>query len=212
MNDLWRVVDADHDLIWGLLNRLTGGPAAREGTPREHRRTAKLLVAVESAHEAAEELILWPRVRRCPGGDQLVEQARHQEGEAKRALNELEHISAGNQEFDECVQSLAGMAREHIAYEQNQIWVRLDEQLRGDEPGLLAAEWLAARRTGPTRPHPHVPALPGILGSVGLLVAKADRTRDRLTGRRVPEPEKWGRTSGSSAPTSARPHVAGEGE
>lgn len=189
VSGLWTVVQADHDLVWDLINRLTGGPSYPEGTPLENRRTATELVAVESTHEAAEELVIWPVVReRCRDGDRLVFEALKQERQAKRILNELNRISAGTPEFWESVHSVAAHAREHITFEQNQIWPRLAESLSTGESEQLAGRWLAARRTGPTRPHPHTPPLPKVLGTTGTLIARADRLRDALTGRKPPMP------------------------
>jgi hemerythrin-like domain-containing protein len=187
--DLWKAVQADHDLVWDLLNRLTGGAGSPEGSPDEHRRIAKQLVALESSHEAAEELVLWPVVRRlCEDGEDLVFEASSQERQAKRAINELNHIKAGNIEFDECVNTVASHARSHITYEQNQIWPRLSDHLSDDEAATLLARWVDARRRGPTRPHPHTPPVPAVLGSLGFALARLDHLRDALTGRRVPRP------------------------
>ena len=189
ISDLWRVMQADHDLVWDLLDRLTGGSGQPHGSPAEHRSIAKQLVALESAHEAAEELVIWPAVRRlCPDGEDLVFEASSQERQAKRALNELNSMKAGNTEFDECVNTVASHAREHITYEQNQIWPRLADHLTDPDADLLAARWVDARRRGPTRPHPHTPPVPWILGTHGYVVARIDRARDALTGRKVPTP------------------------
>lgn len=189
ISDLWRVMQADHDLVWDLLDQLTGGSGQPHGSPEEHRRVAKELVALESAHEAAEELVIWPAVRRrCPDGEDLVFQASSQERQAKRALNELNSIKAGNTEFDECVNTVAAHARAHITYEQNQIWPRLADHLSSTDADLLAARWVDARRRGPTRPHPHTPPMPAILATHGYIVSRLDRARDALTGRTVPTP------------------------
>lgn len=187
--DLWTVMRRDHALLWKLINELTGGKGVPSGTAKEHRRVAKQLVAAASAHEAAEELVVWPVVRRlCSDGEALIEAALSQEEDAKSALHELNHISAGNQEFEECLHTLAGLARTHISYEENQIWPRLADELDPATARQLADRFLAARRLAPTRPHPNVPARPGVLGTVGIVAARLDHARDVLTRRRVPSP------------------------
>ncbi|HET9078017.1 MAG TPA: hemerythrin domain-containing protein [Acidimicrobiales bacterium] len=189
IQDLWRVMQADHDMVWDLLNQLTGGAGSPSGSPKEHRRLARELVAIESAHEAAEELVIWPVVRRvCPDGEDLVFHATGQERQAKRALNELSAIKAGNKDFEECVATVASHARQHITYEQNQIWPRLADHLTAEEADRLGRRWVDARLRGPTRPHPHTPPMPGALASAGYLLARLDRLRDALTGRKVPTP------------------------
>lgn len=182
-------MQADHDLVFELLAHLTGGAGRPEGSLDDHRRYAKQLVALFSVHEAAEELVVWPEVRRrCPEGDNLILQATDQEKKAKWAVNELNRVKPGNSEFDECVDTVASHARAHITYEQNQIWPRLSDHLTGEEAAHLANRFVAARKKAPTRPHPHTPPVPSVLGSFGALVARIDRTRDALTGRTVPTP------------------------
>lgn len=186
---LWQVMQADHDLVFDLINRLTGGSGRPHGSLDQHRDIAKQLVSLSSVHEAAEELVVWPEVRkRCAEGDELILEATSQEQKAKWALNELNRVKPGNSEFDECVNTVASEARSHITYEQNQIWPRLADHLSEHDAEHLADRYLAARSKAPTRPHPYTPPLPSVLGSVGALVAGLDRARDSLTGRKVPTP------------------------
>lgn len=186
---LWKVMQADHDLVFDLVNALTGGAGRPHGSLDDHREIAKQLVALSSVHEAAEEMVIWPAVRRlCKDGDELVLEATSQEQKAKWTLNELNRIKPGNSEFDECVDTVASEARSHITYEQNQIWPRLADHLSAGEAERLADLYLTARSKAPTRPHPHTPPLPGVLGSLGSFMAGLDRARDTLTGRKVPTP------------------------
>lgn len=187
--DLWKVMQADHDLIWAFLNQLTGGSGDPEGTPAKHRMVARMLVALSSSHEAAEEMVIWPAVRRaCAGGDELAARGQEQEGRAKRALNELAHIAPGTEEFEACVHTIAGLTRAHITYEQNQIWPGLAGRLSPADAGQLARQWRTARRWGPTRPHPHTPARPFVLATAGVVVSTVDRARDKLARRHLPSP------------------------
>lgn len=186
---LWTVMQADHDLVFDLINALTGGAGKPQGSLDEHREIARQLVSLSSVHEAAEELVIWPEVRRrCKDGGELVLEATSQERQAKRALNELNRVKPGNSEFDECVNTVASEARSHITYEQNQIWPPLADQVSDEDAERLAGAYLAARSKAPTRPHPHTPPVPALLGSVGLVMAGMDRARDALTGRKVPNP------------------------
>lgn len=186
MTDLWKILKSDHDRIWDLLDRLTEPDAA----PGDHERraAARELVAVASSHEAAEELVIWPAVRElCPDGDDLAAKALEQESRLRRALNELARLSPAHEEFGSCAHAVAGLARTHLRYEQNQVWPRLDEQLDSAGSAHLTAQWLGtrwltARRSGPARPRPHLPASVPVLGAAG----PADRALGRLTGRSVP--------------------------
>lgn len=185
---LWRLVQADHDRIWSLLNFLTGGAGEPQG-PAERRRAAALsLVALASAHEVAEEVVVWPAVRRlAEGGQEMAEIATKQEKQAKRAFNEFQHLRPGTEDFTQCLHTLAAMTRSHITYEQSQVWPALSGALSPEEVAALCDRWVSERRLAPTRPHPHTPARPGLLTSWGRLVAQTDRALD-IVGRR---PSKW---------------------
>ncbi|WP_142144371.1 hemerythrin domain-containing protein [Streptomyces sp. SLBN-31] len=161
-----------------------GGSGTPEPDTGTQRRLARRLVALQSAHEFAEEIVLWPAVlRHCPAGDALVTTALEQERQLKRTLEELAHISPGSQEFTQCVNTLAGLNRTHLTYEENQVWPRLQDGLTARDTVRLARQWSGARRRAPTRPHPRLAARPVVLGTVGLAVAVVDRTRDGLTAR-----------------------------
>jgi hemerythrin-like domain-containing protein len=181
---LWRSLQQDHDQIWDMINFLTGGPGEPEGTEHERRKMALRLVAVESAHEAAEELVIWPAVRRLvPEGHAMVSEALSEEREAKRLFNEFRHIKPGALEFEECLNAISGTARAHITYEQNQIWPALESALSPAEADELGRAWLRERRRAPTRPHPHTPPAPGVLAGVGRVAALVDRARDLIVLR-----------------------------
>ncbi|MBA5223752.1 MULTISPECIES: hemerythrin domain-containing protein [Streptomyces] len=189
MNRLVNLLREDHDALWRLLDDVTddtdttdatGGPA-RDPVPR---RPARRLVALLSAHELAEERVVWPAVRRlCEDGDALARTALAQEDEAKRALRALARLPSGGPGFTACLRTLAGLTRAHLTYEQEQVWPRLESRLTERDDATLARRWRAARRRAPTRPHPWLPARPAVLGTVGPAVAALDRARDALRAR-----------------------------
>lgn len=185
---LFHAMQRDHDLAWDLVNRLTGGEGEPAHERTERHRIAQDLVALESTHEAAEELVVWPAVRlHCPEGDALVDEAILQEGQAKLVLNELRRLSGDSDEFSQCANTAASQFRDHMSYEQNQIWPRLEDHASPEELDRLADAYLRARESGPTRPHPYTPSTPRILGTAGMVLARLDRIRDRVLLRRVPE-------------------------
>ena len=187
MTDLWTMLQTDHDEIWDLLTAITGGPAAPTDDVKEQRKLAKGLVRLQSAHEFAEELVIVPLVRaHCEAGDELADETLQQECQLKRALNELYHLSAGTTEFEECVNTVASENRNHLTYEQNQIWPRLQDAMDADQLEAATRRWSSARRHAPTRPHPHLPAQTAVLSTVGAVLGARDRIVDTVTGRRPP--------------------------
>jgi hemerythrin-like domain-containing protein len=181
---LWNVMQSEHDRIWDLLNRLTGGADEPHGTPAERHSLARELVAFAAGHEFVEEAVIWPEVRRrCSDGADLVQQAVEQESQGKWALNALRAIAADSEEFDQTVHSIAGQFRTHISYEQNQIWPRLADQLTEAEGDALLQRWQKVRQQAPSRPLPHMPADPRLLGLVGRVSAAVGRARESFLSR-----------------------------
>jgi hypothetical protein len=184
MNGLRTLMQDEHDAIWRILGQLTGGSGAPEPDTTKQRKLARTLVGLQSGHELAEEQLVWPMVRkRCPDGGKLVGTALEQERKLKWALNELAHTSPGSQEFAQCVNTVAGLNRTHLSYEQNQIWPRLGDRLTARDAALLARQWRSVRRMTPTRPHPHLPSHPAVLRTAGMAAAVVDRARDALIRR-----------------------------
>lgn len=179
MADLFTALSADHDRILGLVRELTGGSAEPAAGPKQRKRIADRLVQELSRHEVAEEIVFWPVVRaRLEDGESMIEAALGQESTGKRMLNELVHVSPGNEEFDTLAHTVAAHLREHITYEQNVVWPKLQLKLTQQEREDLGGKFERAERLAPVRPHPHVPADPRLLKTVGPAAAVLDRARN----------------------------------
>jgi iron-sulfur cluster repair protein YtfE (RIC family) len=185
VDDVFTVLTADHDRILALSGRLTGGAAPTPAGPKERKAIADELVMELSRHEVAEEMLLWPAVRdRADDGQELCATALEQEAKGKRLLNELVKTSPDNEEFHTLTHSVAAMLREHISYEQNIVWPRLRLKLSQEEARQLGTRIAQAKRRAPARPHPHVPARPGLLKKVAPAAAVLDMARNALVRRR----------------------------
>ena len=129
-------------------------------------------------------MYFWPAVReRVPGGDQLAGKAIGQEQEAKEVLAKLDKLDADNPEFEELLTTFTAAAREHIAFEETQVWPSLRAALTEAQAVELGDKLAQAKKTAPTRPHPHTPPSPGLLKAAGPAAAAVDRARDAATGR-----------------------------
>jgi hypothetical protein len=183
MSDLYSLLQAEHDRAWELMNELGGGAGGDQPPARQRKRLARDLVSLLSAHELSEELVVWPAVQRhCQDGPELAAVALEQEHDLKLALNELSSISP-SQEFDDCVDTIAGELRTHLSYEQSQAWPRLADALTAAQADEIGRLWQTARATAPTKPHPHIPADPRLLGPLMPVLAAADRTLSALRAR-----------------------------
>src|SRR4051812_3588438 len=129
MVNVFDALARDHEEVKRALAELetglSGGPPDTDHRTL-HEKLVEHLVIEESKHEAVEEEYFWPTVReRLPDGDELADHAVEQEQSAKYVLNDLIGMSADKPEFEELVQSFIHDGREHIAFEENQVWPKL---------------------------------------------------------------------------------------
>lgn len=178
MPDVFTVLGDDHRKVLATLDALEA--ATTHASSKAELITQ--LVIDESRHEAIEELYFWPTVQeRAELGDVLAQRAIDQEQMAKQMLDGLEGTSGV--ERDRLVQQFAAAAREHIAYEQDEVWTRLRPKLSAMEAEELGARLTEAKAKAPTRPHPHTPPSPTVLRTAGPVAAAVDKVRDAIRGR-----------------------------
>jgi hemerythrin-like domain-containing protein len=177
----------DHIKVLAMLDELERGAASgRSATPKDNAARKRLvteLVMAESAHEAIEEEFFWPSVQHwLKEGRQLAGPALEQEQAAKRVLQELDKLEPGDSGFEILLRRVIADAREHIAYEEHEVWPAAQRMARS-ELEELGKKMAIAKKAAPTRPHPHTPPKPGVLKTAGLAAAAVDKMRDAATGR-----------------------------
>lgn len=188
MSDVFEVLAADHAKVKGMLTALEDSQGSAEDTSdavlAAREQVAELLVIDSSKHEAAEEQYFWPAVRKhVSDGDRLADRAISQESEAKEVLDQLDGMHASDPEFDKLIGTFIPAAREHIEFEEGQVWPKLRDVLTSEEATELGNQVAKAKEHGPTRPHPRTPPNPAVLKTVGSAAAVMDRLRDAVTGR-----------------------------
>jgi hemerythrin-like domain-containing protein len=188
MPSVFDVLAQDHQEVKRMLSELETGPTAVTGANDNHltlrKKMVEELIIEESKHEALEEMYFWPAVRdKLPNGDQLAGIATNQEQEGKEVLARLDKLTADQPEFEQLVRTFIGAGREHIAYEENEVWPGLRQALTAEEASRIGEKIAEGKKTAPTRPHPNTPPAPGVLKGAGPAVAAADRLRDAASGR-----------------------------
>ena len=187
MPSAFDVLASDHEQVKQLLSQFEAAPAAsgtNDSLLAARKKMAETLVIEESKHEAVEEMYFWPAVRKhLPDGDKLADQAISQEQEGKELLTKLDKLDADNPEFERLLGQFIKAARDHIAFEETKVWPALRSAMTEAEAAELGDSLEQAKKTAPTRPHPHTPASPGVLKAAGPAAAAADRARDAATGR-----------------------------
>jgi hemerythrin HHE cation binding domain-containing protein len=188
MADVFTVLAKDHEEVKGMLAELEKGPTVAVGASEDQlalrKKMTEELIIEESRHEALEEMYFWPAVRdRLESGDVLADQATGQEQDAKQVLAELDKLQAGDAEFEKLLGKFTVDAREHIAFEETQVWPGLRTALTPEAANELGTKIAEGKKTAPTRPHPNTPPSSGVLKAAGPVAAATDKARDKLTGR-----------------------------
>lgn len=180
---------ADHESVLGMVESLERGRGFSEAELQDRAHLATGLVIAASQHEAVEEQFFWPAVRRAlPDGDELADRALDQEDAGKHLLQRIEDAKVGSRDFEQALTEFIGAIREHIDFEQNQVWPAFGRAQPPAELEELGSKMAAAKKTAPTRPHPTTPSTPGAQKSAGLVGAVADKVRDVFSGRRSHQP------------------------
>ncbi|MBV9381736.1 MAG: hemerythrin domain-containing protein [Streptosporangiaceae bacterium] len=188
MTDVFDVLRKDHEEVKQMLSQLESGPSKARGATdsqlEQRKKLAEQLVIEESRHEAVEQMYFWPTVReRLSGGDTLADQAIAQEQEGKEVLDKLDKLDASDGEFEKLLTEFIKAGREHIQFEETQVWPTLRTQLSAQDAAELGSKLETAKKTAPTRPHPKTPPSPGALKATGPVAGMADKARDAMSDR-----------------------------
>lgn len=188
MADVFTVLGQDHQEVKRMLAELEKGPTVGTGASEDQlalrKKMTEELIIEESRHEALEEMYFWPAVRdHIQSGSTLADEAIGQEQAAKQILASLDKVGSGDAEFERLLGKFVVDAREHIEFEETQVWPLLRTALPAETSAELGEKIAEGKKTAPTRPHPHTPPSPGALKAAGPVAAAADKARDKLTGR-----------------------------
>jgi hypothetical protein len=182
--DIYQALTGDHREVERLSGELELDPDRAGFDSVARRRLAHRLIGCASRHEAAEEMVFWPAVRRfVTDGDRLADAALAQERQAKYILDAL-GAAASDEALSELAGEFARATRLHIAYEEEEVWPALRSATTRVANVVLGYKFRVAKATAPTRPHPHGPDHRAGLATAGMAAAALDRLRDALTGRR----------------------------
>lgn len=184
MPDLFEVLASDHrqtiERLDGLLHTAHHRP---EDQIRLNGPTQQLVIAV-SKHEAVEEMYFWPTVRHLgQEGVDLTKAGLAQETVGKRVLDQLDGRPPSAPDFDQVLDRFSEAVRDHIRFEEEQVWPVLRYTLEPGESEALAAKVERARLLAPTHPYPSGPQKPMGLKTFGPAIGFFDRARDAVTGR-----------------------------
>lgn len=154
------------------------------GSDAEKRELADLLIAELVRHSVAEELWVYPAMRKhLPDGDRAVDADVAEHKELEVLLKRLEGVGPDDGQFDVLVSRLEGVLSDHVRDEETDQFPRLRAAVPHEELVLMAERVEAVKKVAPTRAHPGAPNSALFHALAGPGVGLVDRLRDRLAGR-----------------------------
>jgi hemerythrin-like domain-containing protein len=166
------------DQMFVQLEKLTGSAT------EEAEQLARQVVARLVQHSVAEEIHLYPLVRRSlPDVDALADREIAEHDEAEQTMKRLESLQPDNAEFWRVLHLLIRDVRQHVDEEEFVLFPQLRELCSGAELREIGRKVAQSEKTAPTRPHPASPSEGGPLAALAPGAGLVDRIRDAATGR-----------------------------
>jgi hemerythrin superfamily protein len=174
--DAISVLKDDHKLVKRLFREFDG---TTDRAVKTRERLSGRIVKELSVHAAIEEEILYPRLRDAVrNGDKLADHALDEHQQAKELLARIDGMRGDDPELAATMGELAQAITAHVEEEEGEIFKQLREAVGRDELTEWGGELQAAKKTAPTRPHPHAPGRPPANVLVGAVAGVLDRARD----------------------------------
>jgi hemerythrin superfamily protein len=176
--DVVTLIRQQHEQVRGLVQAIQDAPVSERADP------FRSLVRLLAVHETAEELTVYPALRKMGGEASRIADARtHEEDEAKKALARLEGLDCSSPEFEQAFLAFSADADRHASSEEAEVLPLLMES---DEDGRreMARAFLLAEKMAPTHAHRMAPesAIGNLLA--GPFVAMVDKVRDAIRDAR----------------------------
>lgn len=155
--DVIELLERDHRLIDGLAEQLDG-----TDDPVEIRRLYMRIVEELSAHEAAEQQVVFPAFRakfEAAGSDTLVHRMGEHE-ELNELLAEMRSLAPDSFAFTKRGSALLLEVKGHFQLEEETVFARMRAALGPDELAELGSRAIAVKKHSPAFPddHPHLAA------------------------------------------------------
>lgn len=177
--------DGGDDVVSLLLNqhariRELCDAVAHAPAPAARRQPFDQLLRLMVVHEAVEEEIVHPYVRRrVTDSASMIDERLREENAAKKMLVALDALGPDNAAFPSVFAQFHTSVLEHAAKEEDKEFAGLRAGTRPAERKAMAAAVKVAAALAPTHPHPGLESAPRNL-LVGTPLAMIDRARDLI--------------------------------
>ena len=183
--DAIALLKQDHKTVRGLFRRFEhAGPTAT----KTHQELAAQIIAELSRHAAIEEQLFYPAVREIfPDDEEYVLEALEEHHAAKSLLAEIDRLSPTHERFLAKMMVLIESVERHIQEEERTVFPELRRAMGRNQLTELGRALQAAKKTAPTKPHPHLPDEAPLGPLVGVAAGMVDlaRTAGESALRRV---------------------------
>jgi len=176
---LWEAVAEDHQEMYEYFDsyqKAHGDFAAQQ-------RFANQLLWEVARHAVGEEIVVYPLMEKHLGPEGLAaadkDRAEHQH--VKELLYKLEHLQAGNADFDTTIKQVMDHLRPHNNDEETKDLPQLEAKMSPDELTKAAADFKRTKQFAPTRAHPSAPNKPPYETIAGLFALPLDKLKDMFT-------------------------------
>ena len=176
--DVIDVLTSDHREALELVEQI---PTA---DPERRRDLAATIIAELMRHAIAEEMYVYPAMRKhLPDGDAAVQHDIEEHQQLEEAMKSLESLDSADPKFLEALGRLEQILRDHVQDEETEQFPQLRARIPQEQLVEMAGKVEAAKKVAPTRPHPAAPHSKLFHKVAGPGVGMVDRLRDALTGR-----------------------------
>jgi hemerythrin superfamily protein len=181
-DDIISLLEQDHQAIRERFSELDGARA--DDRPQLLWELVEQLVR----HEVAEEAVVYPALRREPGGDAVADARVAEESEAEQLLARLEKLDPATQEFQGAVRDLRATVLDHAQKEESDVFPLLTTNEESGYLALLGQKFKGEKLAAPSHPHPHAPNSAVAHKLIDPIAAFIDRIRDESKGRALSNP------------------------
>ncbi|MEW6475064.1 MAG: hemerythrin domain-containing protein [Actinomycetota bacterium] len=176
--DLVTVLTTQHDRARALLADLRESVAIVAELTEHMAGPFRELVELLATHEAAEETVVYPRLKTELQEGRLAAQCMAEEHEVKQLLAKLEKMAPAFFDFPEAMARFEDKLVAHAEHEERAVFPILEDRVPPAERHELAGDFLYAAARAPSHAHAHSPESAFGNAILGPVLATIDRVRD----------------------------------
>lgn len=172
--DVVAILREQHRSVRRLMSSITSAAPGARGDSFEP------LVRLLAVHETAEEMVVYPALRKRAGdeGARIAEARKQEEDQAKKTLSDLEKLDPSSDAYLRMFETFSAAVEEHASAEEEEVFPLLARTTDAEVLRDLGGQLQVAEGIAPTHPHKNAPesAVGNML--VGPFVSMVDRVRD----------------------------------